>query len=87
MGFPIRRHNLCAGCLSSKVLDFLSDYADPTLVRCIQFQHARFEVVRTKQSPCEGKNGGSFPGSWWTIEEHVGKLLLEELAQVEKLMR
>ena len=87
VGFPIRRHSLFPGRLSSKVLDFLSDYADPTLIGCVQFQHAGFEVIRTKQSPCEGKNGGGFPGAWWTIEQHVGKLLIEELAHTEKLMR
>ena len=48
VGFPIGCHSLCPGCLSSKVLDFLSDDADPTLVGCVQFQNARFEVVRAK---------------------------------------
>lgn len=48
VGFPIGCHGLCSGCLSGKVLDFLSDDADSTFVGCVQFQHAGFEVVRTK---------------------------------------
>lgn len=74
VGFPIRCHDLCPGCLPSKVLNFLPDNTDSTFIGCIQFQNAGFEVVWTEQLPCEGKNGRGFPGAWRTIEEHVWKL-------------
>jgi hypothetical protein len=35
VGFSVRRNSLRAGCLPSKVLDFLPNDADPALVGCV----------------------------------------------------
>lgn len=35
VGFPVRCHTLCPGRLTSKVLDFLPDDANSTLVGCV----------------------------------------------------
>lgn len=37
--------------------------------------------------PCEGKDGGGFPGAWWAIEEHVRKLSPEKLVQAGEFTR
>ena len=79
VGFPIRCNGLCPGCLPSEILDFFSDDANSALVGCIQFQNTGFKVVRTKQLPCEGKNGRGFSGPWGTVEKHVRKLSPEQL--------
>lgn len=43
--FPIRGDGLCSGCLASKVLDFLPNDADSTLVRRVQLQHSVLKII------------------------------------------